>query len=194
MAPRRSPGHPRPGRRGDRDRRKKRLDIAARIGHAEWTAAAHRGLGIACEAAGLPGRAESAYRRSLEAAEGIPLFRAWAAARLGAFLARQGRPGEAAPHVQAALAGGTPLTRHEARWAHAELLASQGDDEACRAAAATALDQARDDGYLVLVPRLRELADADTRATRLCPPANRKQHRVPPDSVSTRYAAGPDRA
>ena len=132
--------------------------IAARIGHAEWTAAAHRGLGIACEAAGLPGRAEAAYRRSLEAAEGIPLFRAWAAARLGAFLARQGRPREAAPHVQAALAGGTPLTRHEARWAHAELLASQGDDAACRAAAATALDQAEDSGYLVLIPRLRELA------------------------------------
>ena len=132
--------------------------IAARIGHAEWTAAADRGLGIACEVAGLPGRAEASYRRSLEAAEGIPLFRAWAAARLGAFLAREGRPGQAAPHVQAALAGGTPLTRHEARWAHAELLASQGDDAACRAAAATALDQAQDSGYLVLVPRLRELA------------------------------------
>jgi len=133
--------------------------IAAGIGHAEWTAAAHRGLGIACEAAGLPGRAESAYRRSLRAAENIPLFRAWAAARLAAVLARQGRPGEAASHVQAALAGGTPLTRHEARWAHAELLASQGDDQACHAAAAAALRQARADGYLILVPRLRELAD-----------------------------------
>ena len=132
--------------------------IAARIGHAGRTAAAHRGLGIACEAAGLPGRAESAYRRSLEAAQGFPLFRAWAAARLGAFLARQGRPEEAVPHVQAALTGGTPLTGHEARWAHAELLASQGNTAACRAAAATALDQARDGGYLVLVPRLRELA------------------------------------
>jgi len=132
--------------------------IAARIGHAEWTAAANRGLGIACEAAGLSGRAEAAYRRSLEAAEGIGLFRAWAAARLGALLARQGRPEEAAPHVRAALEGGTPLTRHEARWAHAELLASQDDDEACREAAAAALDRARDDGYLILVPRLLELA------------------------------------
>ncbi|HEU5393014.1 MAG TPA: BTAD domain-containing putative transcriptional regulator [Streptosporangiaceae bacterium] len=132
--------------------------IAARIGHAEWTAAANRGLGIACEAAKLSGRAESAYRRSLEAAEGIGLFRAWAAARLGALLARQGRPEEAAPHVRAALEGGTPLTRHEARWAHAELLASQGDDQACREAAATALDRARGDGYLILVPRLLELA------------------------------------
>ena len=132
--------------------------IAARIGHAEWTAAAHRGLGIACEAAGLPGRAESAYRRSLEAAQGSQLFRAWAAARLGAFLACQGRPGEAAPHVQAALDEGTPLTHHEARWAQAELLASQGDGEACRRAAAAALDQAQEDGYLILAPRLHELA------------------------------------
>ena len=132
--------------------------IAARIGHAEWTAAAHRGLGITCEAAGLPGRAESAYRCSLQAADGMPFFRAWAAARLGAFLARQGRPDEATPHVQAALAGGTPLTHHEAWWAHAELLASQGDDQACRTTAAAALDRARDDGYLILVPRLCELA------------------------------------
>jgi DNA-binding SARP family transcriptional activator len=132
--------------------------MAARIGHAEWTTAAHRGLGIACEATGMRDRAESAYRCSLRAAEGIPLFRAWAAARLGALLARQGRPGEAALHVQAALAGGTPLTRHEARWAHAELLASQGDSQACAATAAAALDRARRDGYLVLVPRLRELA------------------------------------
>jgi tetratricopeptide (TPR) repeat protein len=132
--------------------------IAARIGHAEWTAAANRGLGIACEAAGLSGRAEAAYHRSLKAAEGIPLFSAWAAARLGALLARQGRPAEAAPHVGAALEGGTPLTRHEARWAHAELLASQDDEEACRKAAAAALHQARDDGCLILVPRLLELA------------------------------------
>ena len=131
--------------------------LATRLGHAEWTAAAHRGLGIAFEQAGLPGRAESAYRRSLQAAAGIPLFRAWAAARLGAFLARQGRPGEAAPHVRAGLEGGTPLTQHEARWAHAELLASRGD-RASNAAAATALDQACRDGYLILVPRLRELA------------------------------------
>ncbi|HEU5419357.1 MAG TPA: AAA family ATPase [Streptosporangiaceae bacterium] len=132
--------------------------IAARIGHAEWTAAAHRGLGIACEAAGTGDRAESAYRRSLQAAEGIPLFRVWAAARLGACLARQGRPAEAAPHVQAALAGQTPLTRHEARWAHAELLASRGDEQACRETARAALDQAQGGGYLILMPRLRELA------------------------------------
>ena len=132
--------------------------IAARIGHAEWTAAAYRGLGIACEAAGLSDRAEAAYRRSLSAGAGVPLFRAWTAARLGAFLARQGQPDEAARHVQAALAGGTPLTRHEARWAHAELLASQGDTTACRATAAAALDQAQNSGYLALVPRLRELA------------------------------------
>ncbi|MDA8323907.1 MAG: AAA family ATPase [Actinomycetota bacterium] len=133
--------------------------IAARIGHAEWTAAAYRGLGIACEAAGLPNRAEAAYRRSLGSADGCPMFRAWAAARLGALLARQGRPDRAVRHVEAALAGGPPLTGHEARWARAELLASMGDRVACRAAALSALDRARDDGYLSLIPRLRKLAE-----------------------------------
>ncbi len=134
------------------------LDIAIHIRHAEWTAASLRGLGIAREAAGELDRAEEAFRRSLRAAEGEPLFAAWASARLGACLARQGRPQDAAPHVRAALASGTPLTRYEARWAHAELLAARGDDEACRAETAKALRAAEEGGYLILVPRLRELA------------------------------------
>jgi tetratricopeptide (TPR) repeat protein len=132
--------------------------IATRIRHAEWTAASLRGLGIALEAAGKLDRAECAFRRSLRAAEGEPLFAAWASARLGACLAQQGRPHDAAPHVQAALRSGTPLTRYEARWAHAELLAARGEEEARRAAAAEALRAAQTGGYLILVPRLRELA------------------------------------
>ncbi len=134
------------------------LTIATRIRHAEWTAASLRGLGIAFEAAGQLDRAESAFRRSLRAAEGEPMFAAWASARLGACLARQGRPQDAAPHVQDALSSGTPLTCYEARWAHAELLAARVEDEACRAAAAAALRAVQAGGYLILVPRLRELA------------------------------------
>ena len=133
------------------------LSIATRIRHAACTAAALRGLGIAWDTAGIPDRAESAYRRSLRAAEGNPFFAGWASARLGACLARQGRPADAAPHVQAALSSGTPLTRYEASWAHAELLAVRGEDNACRAAAAEALGAVQDGGYLILVPRLREL-------------------------------------
>ena len=53
---------------------------------------------------------------------------------------------------------GTPLTGYEACWAHAELLAARGEDEACRAAAADALRAVQEGGYLILVPRLRELA------------------------------------
>ncbi len=132
--------------------------IAGRIGHAEWAAAAQRGLGIACEAAGLADRAESAYHGSLEAAESIPFFRAWAAGRLGALLARHGQPREAAPHVQTALTARIPLTSHEARWAHAELLASQGDVETSRQIAEIARQGAEAAGYLILVPRLAELA------------------------------------
>ena len=134
------------------------LTIAIRIRHAEWTAASLRGLGIAWEAAGMPDRAESAFRRSLQAAEGEPLFAAWASARLGACLAREGRPQDAVVHVNAAMRLGTPLTGYEACWAHAELLAARGEDEACRAAAADALRAVQEGGYLILVPRLRELA------------------------------------
>ncbi len=134
------------------------LAIATGIRHAACTAAALRGLGIAWETAGKPARAEEAFRDSLTAAEGNPFFAAWASARLGACLARQGRPLEAAPHVRAALAAGPPLTGYEARWAHAELLAARGEDQACRAAATQALHKAEDGGYLILLPRLRELA------------------------------------
>jgi DNA-binding SARP family transcriptional activator/tetratricopeptide (TPR) repeat protein len=133
--------------------------IAAGLRHANCTAAALRGLGIAWDAAGDPVQAELAFRRSLHAAETNPSsFTAWASARLGACLTRQGRPQDAAPHVQAALSSGIPLTRHEARWAHAELLAARGDEKARQTVAAEALRSAQDGGYLILVPRLRELA------------------------------------
>ena len=180
MAPRGNSRPPRPGQRSHRiggrigaDRR--------RIGHAEWTAAAYRGLGIAYEAAGLPGRAESAYHRSVQAAETIPFFRAWAAAWLGALLARHGQPSAAAPHIQAALAGDIPLTRHEARWAQAELLAGEGDHEASRAAAAAALTHARHAGDLIRAPRLGELA---RRLTAQLPGSGSKPTR-PPGGAST---------
>lgn len=133
------------------------LAIAAGARHAACTAAALRGLGIAWETAGKPDRAEEAFRHALHAAEANPFFAAWASARLGACLARQGRPLEAAPHVRAALSAGPPLIRYEARWAHAELLAAQDDDQACHAAA-DALQAAEKGGYLILLPRLRELA------------------------------------
>lgn len=85
--------------------------IATGLRHPNCTAAALRGLGIAWDAAGDPGQAEQAFRRSLHAAETNPSsFTAWASARLGACLARQGRPQDAAPHVQAALSSGIPLT------------------------------------------------------------------------------------
>ena len=134
------------------------LAVATRARHAACTAAALRGLGIAWDTAGIPDRAESAFRRSLRAAEGNAFFVAWASARLGACQARQGRPQDAAPHIQATLSSGTPLIRYEARWAHAELLAARGEDEASRATAAKALRAVQDGGYLILVPRLRELA------------------------------------
>lgn len=134
------------------------LTIATSIRHAEWTAASLRGLGIAWEIAGELEQAQSAFRRSLRAAEGEPIFSAWASARLGACLSRMGLAQDAAVQVGAAMRQGTPLTRYEALWARAELLAARGDDEACRLAATDALQKALKGGYLILVPRLRELA------------------------------------
>ena len=134
------------------------LAIATRLGHAACTAAALRGLGIAWDTAGKPARAEEAFRESVHAAEGNPFFTAWASARLGACLARQGRPQDAASHVRVALSAGPPLVRYEARWARAELLAARGEDQACRVAAIQAPRAAEDSGYLILLPRLRELA------------------------------------
>jgi tetratricopeptide (TPR) repeat protein len=142
------------------------LTIATSIQHAEWAAASLRGLGIAWEIAGELERAQSAFRRSLRAAEGEPIFSAWASARLGACLARMGLAQDAAVHVHAAMRQEIPLTRYEALWARAELLAARGDDEACRVTAADALQHARKGGYLILVPRLRELANLATAPPR----------------------------
>jgi DNA-binding SARP family transcriptional activator/tetratricopeptide (TPR) repeat protein len=133
------------------------LVIARRIEHVETTGAALRGLGVAWQAAGDLDRAEAAFRDSLHTAETVPLFAAWAAARLGLVLVGQGRLTEAEPFIDAALHHGAPLSRHEARWARAEHLHARRDD-AGPAAAATALTAAREDGYLALAPRLAQLA------------------------------------
>lgn len=133
------------------------LVIARRVGHAEWTAASLRGLGVAWQAAGDLDRAETAFRGALDAGVAIPLFAGWASARLGLVLVGQGRLADAEPLIDAALDEGTPLARHEARWAHAELLHAR-HDRAASAIAGAALAAARADGYQALVPQLAALA------------------------------------
>lgn len=135
------------------------LAIAQRIGHAECTAAALRALGIAAQATGDLVGAETAFRDALRVGHAVPLFGGWASARLGVVLVCQGRIAEAQPLIGAALAQTAPLVRHEARWAHAELLHACGDPGA-RAASAAALTAARDAGYQALIPRLTLLASA----------------------------------
>ncbi len=133
------------------------LDIASRIEHAECTTAALRGLGISWQAAGSLERAEDAFRGSLRTASALPLFASWATARLGLVLVAQGRLTEAEPLIESVLDHSSPLTRHEARWAQAELLHARGDDTAPEVAD-TAMKAARASRYLALVPRLAELA------------------------------------
>lgn len=135
------------------------VDIADRIGHAEWSAAALRGLGIARQTAGDLAGAESAFERSRLAAPDNTLFSAWASARLGLIQIRQGRLAEADGMTASALKHGAPLARHEARWARVELAHARGEAGASRLAE-DALTAARASGYLALAPRLAELAAA----------------------------------
>lgn len=133
------------------------VQIAARIGHAECSAAALRGLGIARQATGDLAGAALAFEGSRQAARDNALFTAWAAARLALVRIRQGRLAEADALTTSALRHGAPLARHEARWARAELESARGDAGASRTAVA-AVAAARESGYLALVPRLTELA------------------------------------
>lgn len=135
------------------------LAIARRIDHAEWTAASLRALGIARHAAGDLDGAETACRDALRASDAIPLFAGWTAARLGLVLVAQGRLADAEPLIDTALCHAVPVARHEARWAHAELLHAR-HDPAARQIAAAALSAAGKDGYRALLPRLVELAGA----------------------------------
>ncbi|GAA1957272.1 BTAD domain-containing putative transcriptional regulator [Catenulispora subtropica] len=135
------------------------VEIAERIGHAEWSAAALRGLGIARQTAGDLAGAESAFERSRSAAPDNALFATWASARLGLIRIGQGRLAEADEMTASALEHGAPLARHEARWARVELAHARGEAGA-PGMAEDALTAARASGYLALVPRLAELATA----------------------------------
>lgn len=133
------------------------VQIAARIGHAECSAAALRGLGIARQAVGDLAGAQRAFERSRQAAGDNALFASWAAARLALIRVRQGALAEAGALTASALRHGPPLARHEARWARAELACARGAAHAPHTVS-DALTAARESGYLALVPRLTQLA------------------------------------
>ena len=133
------------------------LQIAEGIGHREWTSASLRAVGIALQAAGRYDEAVDAFARSLETGGSIPLFAAWARARMAIGLVGAGRAEEAPPLVVASLAGGDGLTLYEARWADAEVRAALGAPDAAEIARAAAV-VVEEGGYLAALPRLRELA------------------------------------
>lgn len=132
------------------------LEMAERLNHQEWTAAALRGLGIAAEVAADPVTAEASFRRSLELSEGMPVFRGLALARLAIVLTKAGRFDESRSLVELALAQGTPLSAFEARLAQAELGAAEGRLEP--AIVRQSLAMAESEGHLQSTARLRELA------------------------------------
>ncbi len=132
------------------------LRIARELGHREWTAAALRGVGIARTALEGPAAAEIAFREALAAAEGLPLFESWAAARLALALVARGNLDEAERRAEAALAGQVPHSLFEARLAQAEVLAARGAAEAA-AVIRRSLALATEEGHLASARRLAEL-------------------------------------
>jgi tetratricopeptide (TPR) repeat protein len=132
------------------------LAIARKLGHREYTAAALAELGTALRAGGdLPG-AEALLRESLQTAEGIPIFSAFAASRLAAVLLDRGDLDDAEHHAQQAIAEGPPITHFEARLTLARIAAARGDQNA-RGVAAEALSLAEAAGHLASAAGLREL-------------------------------------
>ena len=134
------------------------LSIGEHLGHRELTSASLRALGIARRSEGELGQAESALRRALDVAgENIPVFASRASAQLAQVLIARGELEESEAFVRHSLKVGPPLCRYEALLAQAELAAARGEVDA-RALAAEALAVAEWGGYLVIAPRLRQLA------------------------------------
>lgn len=135
------------------------LGIARELNHREWTAASLRGLGIAQTAAGDLASAEATFRGGLRAAEGLPLFESWAAARLALTLVARGDLEEAERMTAVALAGQVPHSLFEARLAQAEVLVARGVVGAAPVVRRS-LAVATEEGHLTSARRLTELLEA----------------------------------
>ena len=89
-------------------------------------------------------------------AERIPIFASWTAAGLAIVLIARGKPSDARPYVERALAEGNPVNGYEARLASVELAFAVGAQDAPRLAA-DAHAQAERGGHLLSAARLRVL-------------------------------------
>jgi tetratricopeptide (TPR) repeat protein len=134
-------------------------DVATALGHRGWTATGWRAVGIAHQAAGRLDDAEAAFRQSLAAAEGFPLFTSWAASRLAVVLAGQGRAAEGAALLPAARSQGPGLARYESDQAAVAVAVATGDPAAEDLARQT-LARAEAGGHAAVAAYLREIAPA----------------------------------
>lgn len=119
-------------------------------------------MGIARTVLEGPAAAEATFREALAAAEGLPLFESWAAARLAVALVARGELEEVERMAEAALAGRVPHSLFEARLAQAEVLVARGAPEA-EAVIRRALEAAIEEGHLASARRLTELIRAARR-------------------------------
>lgn len=119
------------------------LSTARALGHRGWTATALLARGTAAAAGGHLGDAADAFNDARSTATGLPLFAAWARARLGLVEVRRGRL-DAAQALAAETTEATPgLAHYELLQLEAAIAAHAGADDAaavCRRTIATCED------------------------------------------------------
>lgn len=116
------------------------LGIARELGHRGWTATGLLALGTAEAASGRFEQAAAAYQEARRTAHGLPLFAAWAAARLGLTIVREGRIDEATTLADQAAVDAPGLARYEILVLRATLAVQGGHPGAaqvCQRAMAT---------------------------------------------------------
>jgi DNA-binding SARP family transcriptional activator len=133
------------------------LAIARQLEHREWIAYSLWNVGRAKLALGDHTGAERAFAEGLEAARNMPIFASANATGLALSLTHRGQLDAARHQLALALAECTPETIYEGRLAEAELAVASEDPNAGRIVQ-EAMSMAEEGGYLVSLPRLRELA------------------------------------
>lgn len=122
------------------------LAIARELGHRGWTATGLLALGTAEAASGRFELAADAYQEARKTAHGLPLFEAWAEARLGLIVVREGRLDDATRLADQAAADAPGLARYEILVLRATI-ALQGGDPGATQVCQRAMAACRDGGH-----------------------------------------------
>lgn len=133
------------------------IDIAKSIGHRGWHAFGLWALAAARECQNEPAQGEEIYQEALARSAGMPIFASLAAGKLALLQAVRGEFEGARKSIDQAFAAGGIHGRHFARLARAEIAVANNDPDRWEVIN-NALLATETEGFLIVAPRLRELA------------------------------------